>query len=88
MKKAKRTVQDELRAEYRREDFPGGLTRGKYAARMKASSNIVVLEPEVAAAFPTDAAVNDALRSLIAIAKASVAKRPPTNGRRPKRRAA
>lgn len=88
MKKAKGAARDEMRTEYRREDFPGGLTRGKYAARIKASSNIVVLEPEVAAAFPTDAAVNDALRSLIAIAKASTAKRRRSNGRGAKRRAA
>jgi len=33
----------------------------KYAARLKASSNIVVLKPEVAKAFPNAEAVNDAL---------------------------
>ena len=38
---------DELRAEYRRSDF-GKLERGKYYARVKASSNVVVLDAEVA----------------------------------------
>ncbi|MCB9141736.1 MAG: hypothetical protein H6646_05595 [Anaerolineales bacterium] len=42
---------DELRPEYRREDF-GAMTRGKYAAQMKESSNIVVLDPDVVEAFP------------------------------------
>lgn len=51
-KKAKRTPKDELRAEYKRSDFPKGLVRGKYAERLRESSNIVVLEPEVARAFP------------------------------------
>ncbi len=71
MKKAKRGASDELRPEYKRSDF-GELVRGKYAARVAASSNVVVLEPEVARAFPNERAVNDALRSLIRVAEASV----------------
>ena len=65
MKKPERSKQVELRPEYKRSDFPGGLARGKYTARIAARSNIVVLEPKVAAAFPTSAAVNRALRSLM-----------------------
>ena len=65
MKKAKPV---EMRAEYRRADF-SKVERGKYAKRAKASSNIVVLEPTVAAAFPSSAAVNDALRSLVDVAQ-------------------
>lgn len=68
MKKDKKPDKDELRAEYKRSDFPGGLVRGKYAKRMKESSNIVVLRPEVAKAFPNEEAVNNALLSLIDIA--------------------
>ncbi len=68
MKRAKRTGNDELRAEYKRSDFPKGLVRGKYAERLREPSNIVVLEPEVARAFPNQEAVNSALRSLIEIA--------------------
>ena len=69
MKKAKETS-DELRPEYKRSDF-GKMTRGKYAGRIAASTNVVVLDPEVAKAFPNDDAVNDALRALINIARAA-----------------
>ncbi len=69
MKKVRQTNRDELRAEYRRLDFPKGLARGKYAERLRASSNIVVLEPEVARAFPNQEAVNSALLALIEIAE-------------------
>ena len=69
MKKDKTFDKDELRPEYRRSDFPGGLVRGKYAKRLKESSNIVVLKPEVAKAFPNEEAVNNALLSLINIAE-------------------
>jgi hypothetical protein len=48
----------DVRAEY---DFSGG-TRGKYADRYARGSNVVALEPDVAAAFPTAEAVNAALR--------------------------
>jgi hypothetical protein len=68
MKKVDQRDKDELRAEYKREDFPGGLVRGKYAKRMRESSNIVVLKPEVADVFPNEEAVNNALLSLIKIA--------------------
>ena len=50
MKKAK-SASDELRAEYKRSDF-GKLERGKYHKRVKASSNVVILDAEVAAASP------------------------------------
>jgi hypothetical protein len=68
MKKVSQTDKDELRAEYRRSDFPEGLVRGKYAKRLRESSNIVVLKPEVADAFPNEEAVNSALLSLIELA--------------------
>ncbi|MBN1611802.1 MAG: hypothetical protein JW940_34535 [Polyangiaceae bacterium] len=48
----------EMRAEY---DFSGGV-RGKYAERYAQGTNVVVLDSDVAAAFPTRKAVNDALR--------------------------
>jgi len=63
-------VNDDLRPEYRREDF-GAMVRGKYAERLKESSNIVVLDPEIAEAFPNTKAVNDALRGLLELARAS-----------------
>lgn len=74
MKKA-RPTSDELRAEYKRSDL-GKLERGKYYKRVMASSNIVVLDPEVAAVFPNSASVNKALHSLVEVAqKASGATR-------------
>jgi hypothetical protein len=47
--------------------------RGKYAARYKAGTNLVLLAPDVAAAFPDAKAVNEALRLLMKIAKRSLA---------------
>ena len=63
MKKAK-SSSDELRVEYKRSDFKN-LERGKYYELVKESSNVVVLDPEVAAVFPNSDAVNKALHSLM-----------------------
>jgi hypothetical protein len=51
----------EMRDEY---DFSDGV-RNKYAARFREGSNVVVLDPDVAAEFPTQEAVNKALRVLL-----------------------
>lgn len=59
MKKADDT-DPELRDEY---DFSGGV-RGKYAEQFAASSNVVLLDPDVAAEFRTAEAVNKALRQV------------------------
>lgn len=69
MKKAKQSKSSALRASYSREDFPKGLVRGKYAARISKESNIVRLDPEISAAFPTSEAVNEALGGLLRVAK-------------------
>ncbi|MDD5243654.1 MAG: hypothetical protein PHU49_06510 [Syntrophorhabdaceae bacterium] len=69
MKKDKITDKDELRPVYKRSDFPGGLVRGKYTKQLNESSNVIVLRPEVAKAFPNEEAVNNALLSLINIAQ-------------------
>lgn len=74
MKKAKST-KDTLRKEYTRADFPAGLVRGRYASRVSEGTNIVLLDPEIAAAFPTSEAVNKALRGLLETAR--VVKRRP-----------
>jgi hypothetical protein len=71
MKKAKSSRGSELRPEYKRSDFPGGLVRGKHAARFAAGTNIVRLEPEIADAFPTSAAVNAALGTVLRAARAA-----------------
>jgi len=52
---------DDMRPEY---DFSGGV-RGKYVRRFREGTNIVVLEPDIAAEFKDSAAVNDALRKLL-----------------------
>jgi len=68
-KTEKRKAKEELRREY---DFPrlkGGV-RGKYAARYKAGTNLVLLSPDVAEHFPDEQSVNKALRSLIHLTKA------------------
>jgi hypothetical protein len=51
------TVNDEMRPEY---DFSGGV-RGRYFEAYKQSTNIVVLEPDVAEVFQDSAAVNEAV---------------------------
>lgn len=64
MKTKAQKVSDELRPEY---DFDySKAVRGKYHKRLsEEGSNIVVLEPDVAKAFSTSTAVNEALRSLL-----------------------
>ena len=62
---------DEMRAEYTRADL-GPLVRGKYAARYAKATNVVVIDPSLTKAFPNNEAVNDALRSLLTVATASV----------------
>ena len=74
MRKPKKIAADELRSEYKRADF-GALVRGKYVERLQASSNVVVIDPEVADLFPNAAAVNAALRSLAEIAKRAGSRR-------------
>ena len=74
MRKAKKPAVDELRSEYKRSDF-GTLVRGKYVERLQTSSNVVVLDPEVADLFPNAAAVNDALRSLAEVARRAGSRR-------------
>ena len=56
---------DEMRDEY---DFRGGL-RGKYADRFAEGSNVVVLDPDVAAQLRTSNAVNKALREYLSSKK-------------------
>lgn len=87
MKKVKQTDRDELRDEYKPSDFPEGLVRGKYAKRVRESSNIVVLKAEVAQAFPNEEAVNSALLSLIELAQKTTRPSRRSTGRSKKLRA-
>ena len=63
MKKA--VTKSEMLEEY---DFSKGI-RGKYARRYAAGSNVVVISPDVAEAFPDSESVNKALRMLVKIAQ-------------------
>ncbi len=70
-KKDESKLDDDLKAEYDFYKLKGGI-RGKYAKQYHAGTNIVLLAPDVARVFPTDEAVNEALRQLMKIAKARV----------------
>lgn len=49
-------------------DFSKGV-RGKYAKHYAYGTNVVLLDPDVAAVFPNAESVNDALRALVKIAR-------------------
>ena len=57
-------LNDELRPEYDETLLKSGI-RGKYAEQYAAGTNVVLLDPDVAAAFPTKEAVNEALRFVL-----------------------
>lgn len=61
-------MSDELLPEYDFAQMEGGV-RGKYVERYRAGTNLALLDPDVAQAFPNDKAVNDALRLLMQIAQ-------------------
>jgi hypothetical protein len=58
----------DLRDEYDLSQLPI-MPQGRYAPERRLGSNLVVLAPDVAAAFPDDASVNEALRLVLQIAK-------------------
>ncbi len=70
-RKASSRSGDNLRPEY---DFSTlkGAVRGKYYRRAMTATNIVLLEPDIARAFPNDRAVNEALRGLLELANKQV----------------
>jgi hypothetical protein len=73
MKKITEKGKDELRREYDLSKLGGGV-RGKYAARYRKGTNLVLLSPDVAEYFPDERSVNAALRHLIHVAKSSVSR--------------
>jgi hypothetical protein len=81
--KKKTDKADEMRPEYdlRELKFVG---RGIYAERYRSGTNLVLLEPDVRAAFPDDKSVNEALRVIAKAAKqqASRTQKMPTRERR------
>ena len=61
-------VDDDMRPEY---DFSKGV-RGKHYETYRQGTNIIFLEPDVAAVFKDSASVNEALRLLLNLAKEQV----------------
>jgi len=64
----KQERRDALHREYNLSKLKGGV-RGKYVARFRAGTNLVLLSPDVAEYFPDEQSVNTALRALIRVAK-------------------
>jgi hypothetical protein len=58
-------MNDDLRPEYDLRVLLKDGVRGKYVDRYRAGTNLVLLEPDVAKAFPDETAVNEALRLVI-----------------------
>jgi hypothetical protein len=87
MRKASRKAADQLREEYRRSDF-GTLVRGKHSRRAANGTNVVVLDPQVARAFPDDRAVNTALRRVLRARKAAARRGPKAASGKPAARRA
>jgi hypothetical protein len=79
MKKVRSRGDDDLRPEYDFSRLKGGV-RGKYYRRLQAGSNIVRLAPDLAKAFPTDEAVNEALRTVVRATRALNRARLPNKG--------
>jgi hypothetical protein len=69
MKRVNRKSAGEMRAEYDFGSMKDGV-RGKYAKNYRAGTNLVLLDPEIARAFPDDASVNQALRAVLEITQA------------------
>ena len=64
-KRSKAEIDDELRTEYNFSTLLKNGEHGKYAKRYEQGTNLVLLDPDVAKAFPSDEAVNEALRLVI-----------------------
>jgi hypothetical protein len=61
-------LEDDLRTEYDFAQMTGGV-RGKYVDSYRAGTNLVLLDPDISKAFPTDASVSEALRLLLQLSQ-------------------
>src|SRR5947199_8935338 len=61
-------ISDELRPEYDLSKLTGGV-RGKYYKRATAGTTLVLLEPDVAEAFPDGRTINEVLRAVVKVAR-------------------
>ncbi|MFZ0297462.1 MAG: hypothetical protein WAM13_03865 [Candidatus Sulfotelmatobacter sp.] len=68
-KNGERRSNGDMRPEYDFTSMKGGV-RGKYYERYRKGTNVVLLKPDVAEAFPTEDAVNEALRGILGTARA------------------
>jgi hypothetical protein len=68
-KKSKSEKDDDLRPEYELSALLKEGVQGKYAKRFQEGANLVLLDPDIAAAFPNDEAVNTALRLVMQLQK-------------------
>jgi hypothetical protein len=76
---------DDIRTEYRREELGSGV-RGKYLAKVKRGTNLVLLDDRVAKAFPDSEAVNQALLGLLNLTEQTTRLTRRSNGRAKARR--
>ena len=74
MKKDMSEVNDELRPDYDLKKLLKDGARGKYAEKYGAGTNLVLLAPDVAKAFPTEESVNEALRLVMEMARIPINK--------------
>ncbi len=68
MKRVEAEPEDEMRPEYDFSELKGRV-RGKYVEQYREGTNLVLLDPDVAAAFQDAKAVNEALRLLMDVAQ-------------------
>jgi hypothetical protein len=68
-KSSNHRTDDAIRPEYDFASMKGGV-RGKYYEQYRKGTNVVLLQPDVAEAFPTEDAVNEALRGILSTARA------------------
>jgi hypothetical protein len=68
-KRSKDEAADDLRPEYDLQTLLKDGVQGKYAERYQQGTNLVLLSPDIAKAFPTEASVNEALRLVIQLKK-------------------
>jgi hypothetical protein len=76
MKKHQSELDDEVRPEYDLSELLKEAERGKYAERYREGTNLVLLDPDVAAAFLTPEAVNHALRLVMELAHIPAGSKP------------
>ena len=64
-------LKDDLRPEYDMKELLKGGVRGKYVNAYRAGTNVVLLDPDVHQAFPSQESVNDALRLVMQLTRIS-----------------